>query len=213
MARMLRFLSPLFLGWLAILAALTAALGAASCLPRSTWRARLYFSALVQYHPALAAMLLLLAGFLLWHHLNTALALGGRREDFYRASRLGFLGLTLAAWGLLRGAAALLPGELPASWAVLTSAVWPLFVLALLSLMSWGSLTGALIYRYGHPLAALGVALVLSVGTANGLFPLLPREVFQGPEARLFLAALWDVLFLAVAETVSWVSMRTYRVS
>ena len=30
---------------------------------------------------------------------------------------------------------------------------------------------------------------------------------------RLFLAALWDVLFLAVAETVSWVSMRTYRVS
>ena len=213
MARMLRFLSPLFLGWLAILAALTAVLGAASCLPRSTWRARLYFSALVQYHPALAAMLLLLAGFLLWHQLNTALALGGRRGDFYRASRLWFLGLTLAAWGLLRGTAALLPGELPASWAVLTSAVWPLFVLALLSLMSWGSLTGALIYRYGHPLAALGVALVLSVGTANGLFPLLPREVFQGPEARLFLAALWDVLFLAVAETVSWVSMRTYRVS
>ena len=114
---------------------------------------------------------------------------------------------------MLRFLSPLLPGELPASWAVLTSAVWPLFVLALLSLMSWGSLTGALIYRYGHPLAALGVALVLSVGTANGLFPLLPREVFQGPEARLFLAALWDVLFLAVAETVSWVSMRTYRVS
>lgn len=113
----------------------------------------------------------------------------------------------------MRGAAALLPGELPASWAVLTSAAWPLFVLALLSLMSWGSLVGALFYRYSHPLVALEVALVLSVGTANGLFPLLPREVFQGPEARLFLAALWDVLFLAVAETVSWVSMRSYRVS
>ena len=208
MARMLRFLSPLFLGWLAILAVLTAALAAGGRLTELS-----LCRGLLDYLPQALAVLLFLLGLLVWDRLDTALALGGRRGDFYRASRLWFLGLTLASWGLLRGAAALLPGELPASWAVLTSAAWPLFVLALLSLMSWGSLTGALFYRHGHPLAALGVALVLSVGTANGLFPLLPREVFQGPEARLFLAALWDVLFLAVAETVSWVSMRTYRVS
>ena len=212
MARMLRFLSPLFLGWLAILAALTAALGAASCLPRSTWRARLYFSALVQYHPALAAMLLLLAGFLLWHHLNTALALGGRREDFYRASRLGSLGLTLAAWGLLRVAAALLPGELPASWAILTSAAWPVFVLALLSMVSLGSLMGALAYRYGHPLAAGGLTLLTAVGAGYDLFPLLTGAISVGDEAELISAALWAAVLLAAGELVSWSSMRSYRV-
>ena len=49
------------------------------------------------------AVLLFLLGLLVWDRLDTALALGGRRGDFYRASRLWFLGLTLAAWGLLRG--------------------------------------------------------------------------------------------------------------
>lgn len=207
MARMLRFLSPLFLGWLAILAVLTAALAAGGRLTELSLCRRL-----LDYLPQALAVLLFLLGLLVWGRLDTALALGGRRGDFYRASRLGSLGLTLAAWGLLRGAAALLPGELPASWAILTSAAWPVFVLALLSMVSLGSLMGALAYRYGHPLAAGGLTLLAAVGTGYDLFPLLTGAISVGDGAELIPAALWAAVLLAAGELVSWSSMRSYCV-
>ena len=92
MVRMLRFLSPLFLGWLAILAVLTAALAAGGRLTELSLCRRL-----LDYLPQALAVLLFLLGLLVWGRLDTALALGGRRGDFYRASRLWFLGLTLAS--------------------------------------------------------------------------------------------------------------------
>ena len=167
---------------------------------------------LLDYLPQALAVLLFLLGLLVWGRLDTALALGGRRGDFYRASRLWFLGLTLASWGLLRGAAALLPGELPTSWTVLTSAAWPVFVLALLSMVTLGSLMGALAYRYGHPLAAGGLTLLTAVGAGYDLFPLLTGAISVGDGAELISAALWAAVLLAAGELVSWSSMRSYRV-
>lgn len=115
--------------------------------------------------------------------------------------------------GCCGGAAALLPGELPASWATLTSAAWPVFVLALLSMVSLGSLMGVLAYRYGHPLAAMGLTLLAAVGMGYDLFPLLTGAISAGGGAELIPAALWAAFLLAAGELVSWSSMQSYRVT
>ena len=85
-------------------------------------------------------------------------------------------------------------------------------LLALLSMVSLGSLMGALAYRYGHPLAAGGLTLLTAVGTGYDLFPLLTGAISAGDGAELIPAALWAAVLLAVGELVSWSSMQSYRV-